>query len=168
MSFTWGRGVSMQLWKNRLERGFRNIALLGFLCGMAASVAAQQTAAPPLPDSPGTTLAKSQPPAFPQSAAPQSQSSSVPASPQEQEQTAPLQTQAQPAPQKPVGTAAAEPTHAGGIAASQPAGVAIAPAKQRRTRTIVIRTAAIIGAAVAVGVVVGLTEATGSKPPGAH
>jgi hypothetical protein len=158
----------MQLWRNRIERGARNIVLLGFLCGLAASVAAQQTAAPPLPDSPGTTLAKSQPPAFPPNTAQSSQSSSVPASPQEQEQPAPLQTQAQPAPQKPVGTAAAEPTHAGGIAASQPAGVAIAPAKQRRTRTIVIRTAAIIGAAVAVGVVVGLTEATGSKPPGAH
>ena len=159
----------MQLWRNRIERLARNMVLLGSVCGLAASAAAQQTAGRELPDSPGTTLAKSQPPAFPQSAAPQSQSSSVPPSPQEQDQTAPPpQTQAQPAAQKPVGTAAAEPTHAGGIAASQPAGVAIAPAKQRRTRTIVIRTAAIIGAAVAVGVVVGLTEATGSKPPGAH
>ncbi|MGB7602640.1 MAG: hypothetical protein WBM24_20225 [Candidatus Sulfotelmatobacter sp.] len=158
----------MQLWKNRVERGTRNIVLLGFVCGLAASVAAQQTAGPQLPDSPGTTLAKSQPPALPPNIAQSSQSSSIAASPQEQEQPAPPPNQAQPAPQKPVGTAAAEPTHAGGIAASQPAGFAIAPAKQRRTRTIVIRTAAIIGAAVAVGVVVGLTEATGSKPPGAH
>ena len=157
----------MQVWKNRIEGAARNVVLLGCVCGLTASVAAQQTASAQLPDSPGTTLAKSQPPAFSQSASPQSQSSPEAASQQDQN-VPPPPSQAQPAPQKPVGTAAAEPTHAGGIAASQPAGVAIAPAKQRRTRTIVIRTAAIIGAAVAVGVVVGLTEATGSKPPGAH
>ncbi|HZW81400.1 MAG TPA: hypothetical protein VFF50_13080 [Candidatus Deferrimicrobiaceae bacterium] len=157
----------MHLWKNRVERAARNIVLLGSVFGLAVSVAAQQTAGAQLPDSPGATLAKSQPPAFPLSTAQSSQSSSLPPSPQDQP-APPPQTQAQPAPQNPVGTAAAEPTHAGGIAASQPAGVAIAPAKQRRTRTIVIRTAAIIGAAVAVGTVVGLTEATGSKPPGAH
>jgi hypothetical protein len=46
--------------------------------------------------------------------------------------------------------------------------VAIAPAKQRRARTIIIRTGAIIGAAAALGIVVGLTEATSSKPPGVH
>jgi hypothetical protein len=157
----------MRVWKSRVERAARSVVLLGFVCGLAASLAAQQTAGGPLPDSPGTTLAKSQPVAFPQSVSTESQSSSVAPSSQDQN-VPPPPSQAQPAPQKPVGTAAAEPTHAGGIAASQPAGVAIAPAKQRRTRTIVIRTAAIIGAAVAVGTVVGLTEATGSKPPGAH
>jgi hypothetical protein len=46
--------------------------------------------------------------------------------------------------------------------------VAIAPEKQRRVRTIVIRVGAIIAAGVAVGIVVGLSEATSSKPPGAH
>lgn len=71
-------------------------------------------------------------------------------------------------PQKPVGTAAAEAPSASGVAASQPAGVAIAPAKQRRVRTIVLRTGAIIGAGVAVGTVVALTAGTSSKPPGAH
>jgi hypothetical protein len=157
----------MQVWKHRVERAARNTVLLASVCGLAASAVGQQTVDSPLPDSPGATLAKSQPPAFPQSAAQQSPSSSVPASSQDQP-APPAQSQAQPAPQKPVGTAAAEPTHAAGVAASQPAGVAVAPAKQRRTRTIVIRTAAIIGAAVAVGTVVGLTEATGSKPPGAH
>ena len=70
--------------------------------------------------------------------------------------------------QKPVGTAAAEAPSASGIAASQPAGVAIAPAKQRRVRTIVLRTGAIIGAGVAVGTVVALTAGTSSKPSGAH
>jgi cytoskeletal protein RodZ len=71
-------------------------------------------------------------------------------------------------PQKPVGTAAAGAIPASGIAASQPAGVAVAPAKQHRVRTIVIRMGAIIGAGVAVGSVVALTEGTSSKPPGAR
>jgi hypothetical protein len=72
------------------------------------------------------------------------------------------------APQKPVGTAAAEPTGANGIAASQPAGVAIAPGKQRRVRTIVISIAAIAAAGVAIGSVAALTAGTSSRPPGAH
>ena len=70
--------------------------------------------------------------------------------------------------QAPVGTAAAGAIPANGIAASQPAGVAIAPAKQHRVRTIVLRMGAVIGAGVAIGTVVALTEATPSKPPGAH
>jgi hypothetical protein len=95
---------------------------------------------------------------------PTSQSSqSEPAQPPSQT-VQPSQT----APQKPVGTAAAETSKVSGVAASQPAGVAIAPAKQRRVRTIVIRVGAILGAGAAVGTVVALTQATPSKPPGAH
>jgi cytoskeletal protein RodZ len=104
-----------------------------------------------LPDSPGATLAQAQAPSVAQSSPAQSSASQSPTTPQ-----------------KPVGTAAAEAPSTSGVAASEPAGVAIAPAKQRRVRTIVIRTGAIIGAAVAVGVVVGLTAGTSSKPPGAH
>jgi cytoskeletal protein RodZ len=70
--------------------------------------------------------------------------------------------------QSPVGTAAAGPVPASGVAAAQPTGVAIAPGKQHRVRTIVLRVGAIIGAGVAVGSVVALTEATPSRPPGAH
>jgi hypothetical protein len=114
-----------------------------------------------LPDSPGTILAQAQASAVQQTT--QSQSSAA--------QAGAGQTsagQGTPPPQKPVGTAAAEAPSTSGVAASEPAGVAIAPAKQRRVRTIVIRTGAIIGAAVAVGVVVALTAGTSSKPPGAH
>lgn len=103
-----------------------------------------------LPDSPGATVAQAQAPPPPETPPPQSSASQAPA------------------PQRPVGTAAAEAPSTSGVAASEPAGVAIAPAKQRRTRTILIRTGAIIGAAVAVGVVVALTAGTSSKPPGAH
>jgi hypothetical protein len=115
-----------------------------------------------LPDSPGATLAQAQNPSLPQA-----QAQSAP----DQAATNPgsaNQVQDQSSPQRPVGTAAAEAPSTSGVAASEPAGAAIAPAKQRRTRTIIIKTGAIIGAAVAIGVVVALTEATGSKPPGAH
>ena len=155
------------------------------LCLSVSLAVAQQAIAPPaqaladrsgqalpslaqLPDSPGTTLAKLQAPNSPQAQQDQVQSQqqsseAVPAQPTSQQSET-----SQQAPQRPVGTAAAEPTHAGGIAASQPAGVAIAPAKQHRTRTIIIRVGAVVGAAVAVGTVVALTAATSSKPPGAH
>jgi hypothetical protein len=121
-----------------------------------ARVTASTSASDALPDSPGAVVAQAQAPQFPQGGqqSAQSQSSQSPTS--------------QAVPQKPVGTAAAEAPSTAGVAASQPAGVAIAPAKQRRARTIIIRTGAIIGAAAAVGVVVGLTEATSSRPPGAH
>jgi hypothetical protein len=126
-----------------------------------------------LPDSPGTTLAKLQAPNSPQAQQDQTQQdqsqsqqpSTEPPSAQSSSQQSDTSRQA---PQRPVGTAAAGPTHAAGIAASQPAGVAIAPAKQHRTRTIIIRVGAVVGAAVAIGTVVALTAATSSKPPGAH
>ena len=72
------------------------------------------------------------------------------------------------APERPLGTAAAESPKVSGITAAEPAGVAIAPAKQRRVRTIVLKVGAIIGAAAALGTVIALTEGTSSKPPGAH
>jgi hypothetical protein len=183
----------MKAWKKTLVHVAWSSLLAG-LPGIALSASAQQTATqaangssdpnePPqqsvlvtnagsaskaeeqLPDSPGTILAKASAPVTQQSssdprfAAPSSSGSSSSAS---------ADTQAQSTPQKPVGTAAAEAPNATGVAASQPAGVAIAPAKQHRVRTIVLRTGAIIGAGVAVGSVVALTAATPSKPPGAH
>lgn len=67
-------------------------------------------------------------------------------------------------PQKPLGTAAAPYERTTGIAASRPAGAAIAPAKQRRKRAIVISVAIVVGAAVAVGTVAGLSKASPSRP----
>jgi len=80
----------------------------------------------------------------------------------------PQQPQATTPSQKPVGTAAAESPNVSGIAASQPAGVAIAPAKQRRARILVLKIGALVAAGVAVGTVAALTRGTPSKPPGAH
>ncbi len=65
---------------------------------------------------------------------------------------------------KPVGTAVAPSEKASGVAASKPAGFVIAPAKQRRARTIFIRLAVVVAAAVAVGTVVALSRTSPSRP----
>lgn len=64
----------------------------------------------------------------------------------------------------PVGTAAAPDTHVDGIAASTPSGAAIAPAKQRRVRKFTIRTALVVGAVVAVGIVSAVSLASPARP----
>lgn len=65
---------------------------------------------------------------------------------------------------EPVGTAAAPAETPVGTAVSRPAGAAIAPAKQKRRRTFLIRVGLIVGAAVAVGTVVALSKASRSRP----
>jgi len=80
----------------------------------------------------------------------------------------PSPNQQQDVPQEPVGTAAAEFIKTTGVAASKPAGSAIAPAKQRRARSILIKVAAIAGAGVAVGAVVALSAASPTRPVGSH
>jgi cytoskeletal protein RodZ len=170
---------------------FRSVGVIGrmsalFVLAMLASFAVSQTTeekpsartgsrtadeshVADVPDSPGATLASLQtgpgmspaqttpPPTSPPSAP------SAPASGTAAQNEAALQLS-----EEPVGTAAAQPLHANGIAASQPAGVAIAPGKQRRARTIVISLGVILGAGVAIGSVAALTAGTSSRPPGAH
>jgi len=82
-----------------------------------------------------------------------------------QEEQQPAPNGQQPAAQKPLGTAAAPYEKPEGIAASRPAGAAIAPAKQRRVRTILIRVGVIVGAGVAIGTVAALSHASPSTPP---
>ena len=65
---------------------------------------------------------------------------------------------------KPVGTAAAPVETTSGVAASRPAGAVIAPAKQHRARAILIRVSIVVAAAVAVGVVVGLSKSSPNRP----
>jgi hypothetical protein len=71
-----------------------------------------------------------------------------------------------PAPE-PVGTATARRAPTAGGAASKPAGAAIAPAKQRQVRSLLIKLGAIAGAGVALGTVMALSHGTPSVPPGA-
>jgi hypothetical protein len=99
-----------------------------------------------LPDNPSPTQFQSEvqdgPPATSQSAAEQ-----------QQETTA-----------KPVGSAAAPLEKTTGVAASRPAGAVIAPAKQRRAGSILIRVSIMVGAAVAIGTVVALSHGSPSQP----
>jgi hypothetical protein len=143
-------------------------ALSGIVLPLEAQQAsASQKQTTELPDSPGVLVSKASDP-FQTSAPTGTQVAQSEVAQGQAPAPQATTSQAQPSPQKPVGTAAAEAPQTSGIAASQPAGVAIAPAKQHRARTIIIRTGAIIGAGVAVGAVVAMTEATSSKPPGAH
>jgi hypothetical protein len=66
--------------------------------------------------------------------------------------------------QKPVGTAAGPYTRPSGVAGSRPAGAAIAPSKQKRKKSLAIRVGLIVGGAVAVGTVAGLSMASSSRP----
>lgn len=70
--------------------------------------------------------------------------------------------------QEPTGTAAARAAKTQGGAASKPAGAAIAPAKQRRTRSLLIKLGVIAGAGAALGTVYALAKGSPSRPPGAH
>jgi hypothetical protein len=63
-----------------------------------------------------------------------------------------------------LGTAVAPYETGIGVAASRPAGAVIAPAKQRRTRSFVIKLGVLIGACAAVGTVVALSNASPSQP----
>jgi hypothetical protein len=154
-------------------------------CALAGSVS---TCAAELPDSPGATVNQAQPVDAPQNIlkagetsettlaqattpSPTQQQSSQTSSSSQTSTTQSTSSQtgeAQPPGQKPVGTAAAGSVPATGVAASQPAGNAIAPGKQRRVRSIVLKTGAILAAGVAVGTVAALTLGTSSKPPGAR
>ena len=161
-----------------LHKGFLYTACCLIALSLPASSIAQSAAAPPqaqtiaaseLPDSPGVEWSKAQ-----DSSAQQSNSSATTAEASGQTETTqstPPQNQDQnqeQKPQRPVGTAAAEAPKTKGVTAAQPSGIAIAPAKQRRVRTIVLKVGAIVAAGAAVGTVIALTEATPSRPPGAH
>src|SRR5579862_1370659 len=129
--------------------------------GDAAS-RSQTIASAELPDSPGAARS-AQDTSTPQQS---SSSQTTPATGQPQPAagttaTAPQNTASQDQeqkPQRPVGTAAAEAPRTKGVTAAQPSGVAIAPAKQHRVRTIVIKVGAIVAAGAAVGTVIALTE----------
>jgi hypothetical protein len=116
------------------------------------------TASAELPDSPGTEWARSQ----------ESSSQEVQTNSAGSQQGAQADSGQEPKVHRPVGTAAAEAPRVSGVTAAQPAGIAIAPAKQHRARALVIKIGAVVGAGVAIGTVVGLGVATHSKPPGAH
>jgi len=108
-------------------------------------------AAAPLQPAEGTL------PEAPSAQPPQAPPPSVP--PRVAPQTAPQQ--------QPLGAAAAEAAKTSGGAASKPAGSAIAPAKQKQVRSLLIKLGLIGAAGAALGTVYALSRGTGSRPPGA-
>jgi len=80
---------------------------------------------------------------------------------------APNAPQPKPYQAEPQGAATAEKVPVAGGAAAKPAGAAIAPAKQHRTRSLLIKVGFIAAAGVAAGTVYGLSRGTSSTPPGA-
>ena len=128
-----------------------------------------QTADPNAPARPGTLM---DPAAGPLQPIPSTTLPNAPSATQqdqtEQPSTPPVSSA--PARQKdrdPLGTATAEGGRTVGGAASRPAGTAIAPAKQRQTRSFLIKLGAIAGAGIAIGTVYALSRGTSSTPPNA-
>lgn len=68
--------------------------------------------------------------------------------------------------QAPLGTATAEKAVTVGGAASRPAGTAIAPTKQRLTRSLALKIGAVLAGGAALGTVYGLSRKTSPVPPG--
>ncbi len=87
-----------------------------------------------------------------------------PNAPQPQTQMQQKPTQQKPSPE-PLGTAAAESVRTTGNGASKPAGAAVAPAKQHRVRSLLIKLGAVAAVGVAVGSVAAMTKGTPSTPP---
>jgi len=155
------------------------VSLSALLCGVPQCALAQQ-AEPPAPSAPtpGATLdpaqgplepvppsSQAQPQPLPEAPTPTpSQTIGTPQAPPVPMANAPAAQQ--PPPSEPVGTATAERAPTAGGAASRPAGAAIAPAKQRQVRSLLIKLGAVAGAGAALGTVMALTKASPSTPPG--
>jgi hypothetical protein len=93
----------------------------------------------------------------------------LPDNPGHNSPSAPANTPAQQQPPlatQPSGTAAAPSAEVSGGAASKPAGVALAPPKQRQIRSLLIKLGFLAGAGVALGTVIGLSAASPGHVPG--
>src|SRR5262249_30081298 len=149
--------------------------------------AGDQTSTPPVPSSPapasgqsqtqpgqapasGTTVNPSQAPLQPVTTYPDASGAdqqtqtgnSTPA------QTVPNAPQPKGDRPEPRGAPRAERVQTAGGAVAKPAGVAIAPAKQHRTRSLLIKIGAAAAVGVAAGTVYALSRGTSSTPPGAN
>jgi hypothetical protein len=133
----------------------------------------QQPAQQQQPGTSGTTVNPSQGPLQPVTTYPNANDTQQQQQPDQPLVSAPTQATTVPeAPQpkkpaEPVGAAAAESVPTAGGAAAKPAGVAIAPAKQHQTRSLLIKVGAALAAGAAIGTVFALSHSTPSTPPGA-
>jgi len=97
------------------------------------------------------------------STASQKQADSLPDAPQPQSQTPPSQ---QPA-VAPSGAAGAKAAKVKGAPVAKPSGAAVAPARQRGHRSLLIKLGLVAGAGIAVGSAVALAERSSARAPGA-
>lgn len=129
----------------------------------SSTATAEMSSSQPVEELPSAPVPQSS--TQPQQTQPAQQPASQPQQPASQPQQ---QNQQQPGPpqdgQAPVGTAAAPYEKPTGIPGSRPAGAAIAPAKQRRVRAIVISLAVVLAGAGAIGAVAGMSKASHSQP----
>jgi len=154
-----------------LKRACYGVLVVSLIAIPEMALAQQPAASDPQPQSTPANDQQSQtvPPVQPAATAPaentapgqpaQAQSNELPNSPGSVRPQQPTATE------RPIGTAAAEIGNASGNAASKPAGVAIAPAKQHQSRSLLIKLGAVIGAGVAIGTVMALSNASPSRPP---
>jgi hypothetical protein len=120
------------------------------------------------PTTPGTGVNPSQAPLAPVTTYPDASGAQQD---QQSPNAAPAQTSVPEAPRpkpqtEPVGAAAAESVPTSGGAAAKPAGIAIAPAKQHQTRSLLFKVGAVLAAGAALGTVYALSHGTSSTPPG--
>jgi hypothetical protein len=86
---------------------------------------------------------------------------SLPDAPQAQDTQTPASQQPVPS-----GAAGAKAANVKGAPVAQPAGAAVAPARQRGHHSLLIKVGLVAGAAIAVGAAVALSERSPSRPPG--
>ena len=133
-----------------------------------AAPANQNQPQQPSPAPSGTTVNPSQAPLNPVTTYPDASDTQQQPSPNAAPQTTTTIPEG-PQPKKPaepVGAATAESVPTTGGAAAKPAGVAIAPAKQHQTRSLMIKIGAALAAGAALGTVYALSHGTSSTPPG--
>jgi hypothetical protein len=123
---------------------FASMVLTGFVTAADGIVMAQ------------SSQSASQPASAAQNGAGQSANDSLPEAPQPQNQPA----------QSPSGAAGAKAANAKGAPVAQPAGAAVAPARQHGHRSLIIKLGLLAGAGIAVGSVVALSERSPNRPPG--
>jgi hypothetical protein len=94
----------------------------------------------------------------------QKQDDSLPDAPQPQSAQTPPSQESAPAPS---GAAGAKAANVKGAPVAQPAGAAVAPARQRTHRSLLLKLGLLAGAGIAVGAAVALSERSPARPPDA-
>jgi hypothetical protein len=155
------RNMRMRMWSG-LKRTITACICVALVCQAQVVVAAGQEPTPQ-PKRVQQDVSRAIASSPPQNVGP-AREDPIPAAPIPQLAQEAQPTQQPSAPQQPVGTAAAPYEKPTGVPGSRPAGAAIAPAKQRRVRTIVIRVGLVLAGAGAVGAVIGLSKASHSEP----